>query len=270
MSNAPTPSTPVAPQTPNTNTVYCHKLNNNEPTKPVNPRPLLKSDFGLPSPNHSEMGESSSSARRFSFVPSASTPHLNSLARKRGFEGDLDLAVKNAKQKVDLETSYLTDGEDDDGEAENTQGLRAANRRQPSNVDAPISRLPATPAHFGAAVTGARPGSAKGLRVTSSSAGKHPSSSTLANGGGGEIPESPLGLADELSPHTVESNPGLMSDHDDDDEEDDAKSVVIQDNADVDGDGEDVLMMDPDAAEDQQYEGVRMRGSCSSRVGRKE
>jgi len=266
-SNALTPSTPVAPQTPSTNMMYCHKLNKSEPMPPVNPRPLLKSDFGLPSPNHSEMGEPSSSVQAVNFVPSASTPHLNNLARKRGFEGDLDLAVKNAKQKVDLEISYPTDGEEEDVEAYSAQGLGEVNRRRSSNPDAPISRLPAPPARFGAAVTGARPGSAKGLRITSSSAGKHPSSSTLA-AGGADVPESPLGMADELSPHTVESNPGLMSDHDDDDEEDDAKSVVMRDNADV--DGEDVLMMDPDAADDQQYEGVRMRGSCSSRVGRKE
>lgn len=55
------------------------------------------------------------------------------------------------------------------------------------------------------------------------------------------MPDSPL----DLSPHTVESNPGLVSDHDDDDDdEDDAHSqpdfmlhddVVVEDASDVEG-----------------------------------
>ena len=68
--------------------------------------------------------------------------------------------------------------------------------------------------------SGARPQSQKGFRQPTQ---QRPRPSPLGppmNGlkqESGEIPESPFDPTHDLSPHTADSNPGLVSDHDDDD-----------------------------------------------------
>ncbi|KAF2728879.1 hypothetical protein EJ04DRAFT_85802 [Polyplosphaeria fusca] len=177
-------------------------------------------------------------APKSAFAPSSTTPHLASLLSKRGFDGNLKQMVETARQKVDL-TSMETS--DDDFADSVVQTPVSAKPQQ-------LVRLPVCASHAAPASKApmARPGSHSGQPVALA---RLPISlpppvdvkgSMLGNGH--RMPRSPV----DLSPHTVESNPGLVSDHDDDEDEDgyDAKSqpdvvvnddVLVEDASDVEG-----------------------------------
>lgn len=164
---------------------------------------------------------------------SASTPHLTALLQQRGFNGDLKGLVDTARSKVDLD---VIEASDDDllDSAIQTPVVAKPNQLARLPVSAP-NAAPASKAPAG------RPGSKKG----------HPNgharlpltfSTHVPHGHDHHMPLSPA----ELSPHAVESNPGLVSDHDDDDDEDadDAHSqpdfimnhdVMVEDASDVEG-----------------------------------
>jgi ADA HAT complex component 1 len=167
------------------------------------------------------------------FTGSLSTPHLSALAQKRGFEGNLKELVTTARSKVDLDTIEHSD----DDLADTTAAPTPVSANPPQLARLPVSapnKAPASKAPL------ARPGSKKGNQASHA---RLPLSfpSPVKSECDEHMPDSPL----DLSPHTVESNPGLVSDHDDDDDdEDDAHSqpdfmlhddVVVEDASDVEG-----------------------------------
>ncbi|KAF2709430.1 hypothetical protein K504DRAFT_379838 [Pleomassaria siparia CBS 279.74] len=216
----PTPSTPG----------FVHSLVR------VNPPELAKHVFRLPSKHTRD--HSRAKAAKLAFANSPSTPYLASLLKKRGFSGDLKEIVDLARTKVDMS---VIDISDDDAPDSATQTPISPNPQQ--LVRLPVSAPNVAPA---SKAPSARPGSSKGQH------GRHarlpppfppPVNVTdFSHGNGHHMLNSPV----DLSPNTVESNPGLVSDHDDDDDEDgyDARSqpdivmaddVVVEDASDVEG-----------------------------------
>jgi ADA HAT complex component 1 len=167
------------------------------------------------------------------FSESPSNPYLSELLRQRGYNGNLQAMVDTASSKVDLDAVETSD--DDLPDSADQTPIVA----KPS----PLARLPAsspvvTPASRSSL---GRPANQRGHQ----NAPAHlpiPFSNSI-HGSVHHMPGSPV----ELSPHTVESNPGLVSDDDDDDDEDgdDAHSqpdfimhednVVVEDASDVEG-----------------------------------
>ena len=163
---------------------------------------------------------------------SPTTPHLTALLQQRGFNGDLKALVETSRAKVDLDAMEASDDDLVDS------AMQTPVLAKPTQ----LTRLPFTaPNPTPAAKTPTRPGS---------------------KGHAGAPPRLPLAFSThvphahahdshmlspvDLSPHAVESNPGLVSDHDDDDDEDadDAHSqpdfimnddVVVEDASDVEG-----------------------------------
>lgn len=200
----------------------------------ANPSELAKDvhrDFNKPARDQRKP-----TAAKSNFTNSPLTPHLNALLKKRGFDGDLKGMVDTARAKVDL---TAIEASDDDNAESVLQTPISANPPQ-------LARLPASAPNVAPMAPSARPGSKKGH--TNGHARLPPSLpppvnvNTLVHGTGHHMPDSPV----DLSPNTVESNPGLVSDHDDDDDEDgyDARSqpdivmtddVVVEDASDVEG-----------------------------------
>jgi ADA HAT complex component 1 len=167
-----------------------------------------------------------------SFKNSDVPSYLQSRLVNSGFTGDLKSLVETATAKVDLDVLEASD--DDLADA---SGLPTPTATQPPQ----LARLPAIGplTASGSKAPSARPGSKKG---SASSHTRLPLSfpSPIKSEHGHDMVNSPVGL----SPHTAESNPGLVSDHDDDDDEDldDAHShvdmimdddVVVEDGSDV-------------------------------------
>ncbi|KAJ4378383.1 hypothetical protein N0V86_006084 [Didymella sp. IMI 355093] len=167
------------------------------------------------------------------FTGSLITPQLSALAQKRGFEGNLKELVTTSRSKVDLDA---IDHSDDDL-ADTTAAPTPVSANPPQ-----LARLPVSAPNKASASKAplARPGSRKGNQASHA---RLPFSlpSPVKSECDEHMPDSPL----DLSPHTVDSNPGLVSDHDDDDDdEDDAHSqpdfmlhddVVVEDASDVEG-----------------------------------
>ncbi|KAF2231239.1 hypothetical protein EV356DRAFT_452426 [Viridothelium virens] len=145
------------------------------------------------------------------FAPSPATPHLSQWLQRNGSNIDLAQLVATSREKVDIGSEPEESGDE--------------------------SELP-TPARGVRPMTGVgvaqapldRPSSRKGHRqpqgsskIQARSAPSRPTSLApprLAQiPRAEEIPETP-----ELSPHTLESNPGLVSDRGEDDEDEDARS----------------------------------------------
>jgi ADA HAT complex component 1 len=162
-----------------------------------------------------------------SFAKSSSTPYLAARFQNSGAQGDFKELVEIARAKVDLDA---IDASDDDSPV-------------PTPVSAVPPHLARLPASAPASKTpSSRPGSKKGSQSSHARLPLSFPSPTKSEGDHHE-PSSPV----DLSPHTVESNPGLVSDHDDDDDEDadDAHSqpdlsigaddIMVEDASDVEG-----------------------------------
>ncbi len=191
-----------------------------------------------------------------SFVPSSVTPHLSELLRSRGFGGNLQDIVADAKQTVDFD-EISEDDFDEDMSPTTTEhpfgGLDGANSPPPMRVPA---RVGVAPAPFG------RPGSSKGFDsrnsrqaglsgisprpsyttpvINTTAAANHSKPSTrLVNHNGLDRPTdfgADLDMIDapsmvDLSPNTVVSNnaPSLVSDDGEYDEGEDAESASSED-----------------------------------------
>lgn len=153
------------------------------------------------------------SQKAFSFVPSSQAPRLSAQFAKHQLGGNLEQAIANAKQKVDLDT---------DEESSSPDVLDSASPSMPSFGSRTV---------FGGSRAGslappgvtARPPSRKEHREAGQrhrpSPLAHTPAGTLAvqRHEHGEVPESPHDGSPNLSPHTADSNPGLVSDHEDDD-----------------------------------------------------
>ncbi|KKY14517.1 putative retrograde transporter [Diplodia seriata] len=222
-----TPSTPATGAAPNLNGPFVHPLiKSNPPTKskPLPPRALPKKDSSASSENV-QTPDAKPKAPSTSFVPSPQTPALNALLQKQGFAGDLNKLVDFARTKVDL-TDMETEESDEDAEQSPVAAPKstATVKKTPSDATPrgpPLSRLPArggmAPASL--ATTGLHPAPGAPPRLQHSN-----SSASSAAGGNLESPTM------ELSPHTLDSAPGLVTDHeDDDDDEEDGGSVAMRD-----------------------------------------
>ena len=190
---------------------------------PVAHAPQVHRQLNAPSSNKSK------SAPPPSFIKTSSTPYLAARFQNSGAQGDFKEILETARSKIDLDA---IDTSDDDS-ADTSVALTPV-----TSVAPHLARLPASAP---ASKTPARAGSKKG---------SHPSHARLPMSlpspikpqGHNDMPRSPA----DFSPHTVESNPGLVSDHDDDDDDDadDAHSqpdlaldthVMVEDSSDVEG-----------------------------------
>lgn len=222
-----TPSTPATGAAPNLNGPFVHPLIKSNPpikSKPLPPRALPKKDTPASSENV-QTPDAKPKAPSASFVPSPQTPALNALLQKQGFAGDLNKLVDFARTKVDL-TEMDTEESDEDAEQTPVAAPKSTAAVKKGSVDTTprgpqLSRLPArggmAPASL--ATTGLHPASGAPPRL------QHSNSSASSTAGGNL--ESPTM---ELSPHTLDSAPGLVTDHeDDDDDEEDGGSVAMRD-----------------------------------------
>ncbi|KAI9686523.1 MAG: hypothetical protein M1822_003534 [Bathelium mastoideum] len=162
-----------------------------------------------------------------SFMPSPAAPHLSGYLQRLGSDVDLAKLVSDSRERIEIES----EPEDSDGESEHPtpvgplpRSSLATGRPTTAGGVRPMSRTDMSPAPV------ERPSSRKGHRQPSGSnkIQVRPTSSRPINSvpprlaqlpQADEIPETP-----ELSPHTLESNPGLVSDRGEDDEDEDARS----------------------------------------------
>ena len=146
------------------------------------------------------MSASSSAANSFHstpLVPSLSTPSLSALFAKRGLGGDLQSATEKAKEKLDLGGPDEGDGEEEDISA------------KASPVARPTNGNSRTVGGTGPKIASDDQQSVKGHRQPLQRPRPAPLAATRST--------NPEALQDtELSPHTADSNPGLVSDHEDD------------------------------------------------------
>lgn len=168
-----------------------------------------------------------------SLQKSSPAPYLAAYLQNSGFTGDLKSLIDTAKSKVDTDAMETSD-DDADASALPTPITTSA----PQLARLPLNGPSATP---GSKAPLARPGSKKS---NAQSHARLPLSFPSPPKSEGD--HDMLELPSDLSPNTVESNPGLVSDHDDDDDEDadDAHSqpdtmmaddFVVEDASDVEG-----------------------------------
>lgn len=191
--SAPKPPTPVSYPS----TAFVHPLN-----AAVMPRNTWKihstarsSMNASQTPKSEQKTKASPAAAAFHsnpLVTSALTPYLSAQFAKRGFGGNLQHATSQAREKIDCGPDLAEDDERSMPPRKNS----IAQRDSSNYLERPQSRK-------GARQPLSRPRPAP-LAPTFSSAHRS-----------GEIPESPQDM--NLSPHTADSNPGLVSDHEDDD-----------------------------------------------------
>jgi len=203
------------------------------------------------------------------FVPSPATPHLSELMRSRGFGGDFDAIVSEAKKRVDLDedSSNDEDSEDTDGVSAISQRPGTGVETSRTGVETPILPGMRVPSRAGvSAASFGRPGSSKGIDARHS---RHPGLSGIsprlshsapvihtAAAGHRNMDSTRLVNAEQpdhaddhhddvdvdmlhgpsiidLSPNTVASNnaPSLVSDDGEYDEGDDAESASSEEEA---------------------------------------
>lgn len=231
------------------------------PARNVPPRPIPASTLRSKTPGVSGsvtpatfVSESVAPATsKAPFISSPQTPYMNALLQKRGFSGNYKQLVETARTRIDLDSLETSDEEERDSAIQTPvpRGSKATASQQ-------LARLPTSAAANGK--TPVRPSSKKGRLdpVRLPRTALHPPLVNV-NGVAGSrdrnIPESPV----DLSPNTVESNPGLVSDHDDDDDEDDADARSVPQ---LDRDGDFVLDDDVivEYASDVEGEGDRRKG----------
>jgi ADA HAT complex component 1 len=206
------------------------------PATPGSVHPLIRSNlpdagrtvFRDYSERPLETPRSDASAPKPEFVKSTATPYLNSVLETRGFEGNFKDLVDTARTRVDLSSMDTSDNDTGDSGAQTPMSSVSAQQLVRVPGDAATARPP---------TKGHSTGPARFSHLPS------PVSVGFSRSGNGHtMPFSPV----ELSPNTVDSNPGLVSDHDDDEDEDgyDARSqtdiameddVLVEDGSDVEG-----------------------------------
>lgn len=152
-----------------------------------------------------------SSAAQSPLSPSPHLPRLSAHFAKHQLGGDLAKAAASARQKIDL-------GADDDLLSPDV-----------SEQESPVEAFAGARTVAGSGRTGmiapngsvTRPPSRKGFRQPMQRPRPSPLAPASPQGGTkqelSEIPDSPQDHSLNLSPHTADSNPGLVSDHEDDD-----------------------------------------------------
>jgi ADA HAT complex component 1 len=188
------------------------------------------------------------------FTPSAQVPRLSAYFAKHQVGGDLESAIVNARQKIDLgaeEDLLSPDASELDSPLEYAAGARKgagsgrAGMTVPNATNSPPSR--------------------KGFRQPM----QRPRPSPLGPPMNGlkqehsELPESPHDPTLDLSPHTADSNPGLVSDHEDDDHgsasEEEAPQAAMRRPINVPGTCADNMEIDVVVDDDMDENGVIIR-----------
>lgn len=155
----------------------------------------------------------STQASSSSFKPSTQAPRLSAHFAKHHLGGDLEQAIINAKQKIDLGADEDTASPDPVGPI--SPSVPLAGSRTVAGVGRVGAFAPVGPSN--------RPPSRKGQREPIQRHRPAPLAPTPPMVASGlkqehsEIPESPQDHSSNLSPHAADSNPGLVSDHEDDD-----------------------------------------------------
>jgi ADA HAT complex component 1 len=142
------------------------------------------------------------------FVASTANPHLSSLLQKRGFSGNFETIVEEMKRKEDLSVY-------DDAEAEATEQPIKKGKKTPKAARNGTTSHPGKSSMSVQGSSGMKPSS---FASSQQHAGRRPGSSGMHS----SLPRLatdhvPVEQHEDLSPHTAESNPGLVSDRDDDD-----------------------------------------------------
>lgn len=153
---------------------------------------------------------SAGASAKSAFVASTQAPRLSAQFAKYNLGGDLAAAVAGAKRALDL-------GYDDELDSPDTPDQR-------SPLDGPNAR--SANGRAGMTIPGARPPSRKGVRQPQRQPRPSPLTPAQMHHPGShhqndsEMPESPPypSSTATFSPHTADSNPGLVSDHEDDDD----------------------------------------------------
>ncbi|KAF2202458.1 hypothetical protein GQ43DRAFT_369091 [Delitschia confertaspora ATCC 74209] len=202
---------------------------------------------------HSARDEPAPAVAPSAFVPSPATPYMDSLLKKRGFDGNLKQMVDTARTPVDIETMETSEDEAVDAVLPTPTAPHSKATASQQLARHPLSAPTASMTNTLSARSGGQKGQPTGhghprMQRTAVPPPVQVHGSTPGmKGSVHRAPSSPL----DLSPHTVESNPGLVSDHDDDEDEDgdDAHSepriehgdfvmaddVVVEDASDVEG-----------------------------------
>lgn len=139
------------------------------------------------------------------FKPSSQAPRLSALFAKNSFGGDLNQAVANAKQKVDLSAE------------EDTSSPEVSTPNSPSVVAKGTGSslgMPTVPA------AAPRPPSRKGQRPPQQRPRPSPLAPTVQQAQPSTMTTTPTHLSESphLSPHTADSMPGMISDLEEDDD----------------------------------------------------
>lgn len=223
-----------------------------QPLVRTNPTELAKEvhrDYSVKASRDNQTPVAASTA----FQSSPSTPNLTALLKKRGFDGNLKEMVDTARTRVDLDNMDVSDDEHADSALQTPSIVHSKATSSPQLARHPVGAPNASPpSKKPTGRSGSKKGHTSGHNRLAPTALPPPVqvSSTPRMVGNVPVPVSPV----DLSPHTVESNPGLMSDHDDDDDDedgDDAHSeprlghadtgfvisddVLVQDASDVEG-----------------------------------
>ncbi|KAI9727118.1 MAG: hypothetical protein M1828_007319 [Chrysothrix sp. TS-e1954] len=165
------------------------------------------------------------------FKPSSDTPNLSLLAKKRGVTGDLGKLVTSNKKRLDIDAIPYLHPEDGTG----SPSASRISATTPSMHPRPVTTS-------GSQVASKRPASS--MTVNQSAATKVPrishDNSSLDDASNVNIasrsthPELEMEHYDplNLSPHTIDTNPGLVTDHDDDEDDDDDRDSEARSEAD--------------------------------------
>lgn len=195
-------STVAAPpvHVPTSNAV--HPLNTPGATLPDFSRKQTKKLAATPA--RSMISPPANSATTATFKPSTQAPRLSALFAKNSFGGDLGQAVANAKQKVDF-----------GGEEETS----SPDFSTPSSPSVPAKGTSSTLGMPPNQATAPRPPSRKGQRQPLQRPRPSPLAPTDKQAQATTLTATPTQLSESprLSPHTVDSNPGMISDFEDDD-----------------------------------------------------
>ncbi|KAF1988023.1 hypothetical protein K402DRAFT_403210 [Aulographum hederae CBS 113979] len=197
------------------------------------------------------------------FVPHPTVPRLSKLSSS--FHGappeEFAKMIQEATTRVDMtaiDREFPPEEEDEQPKQPSTKKVKSQSKNASSahsSLNPLGSRLPThLPQGFSPSPAG-RPVSSKGLRLAPSVPHQQPHMALTHH-----MPESPMEM--DMSPNTMESNPGLMSDHDDEDDEfDDANSEAVHGEHGVVKDSEDVMMVDSEAEHDDV---ARLDGSSTN------
>jgi ADA HAT complex component 1 len=141
------------------------------------------------------------------FKPSTQAPRLSALFAKNNLGGDLNQAVTNAKLKIDLSGEEDTSSPDLSTPSSPSAPKKSTNSSMPVNT----STVPRPPSRKGHRQPHQRsrpaPLAPHTHQLPPSNLAMTP---TL-------LPDSPLGMSAHSSRHTIDSNPGMISDLEDDD-----------------------------------------------------